>query len=172
MKKAFLTVLAATFLLGATNVSAMTEAKLKEKLTKEYKVNGETFKADADMVTLIERYLNDYEISADDADTISAAIDEAIKVVEEDGASSFSKLGSAAKDKVMAIVNKVSEETSVSVALTEDGKLTVYRPDGEVFAEVTDLIKYTDNSAILMVAGIVSVLGIAVVTRKIAKANA
>lgn len=173
MKKAFLTVLAATLVLGATNVSAMTEAQLREKLTQEYTVNGETFKADASMVAYIDQYLNDFEISAEDAQAISNAIDEAVKIVKEDGAKSFSKLSTDSKEKVIALANKVSSDTAIKVTLSNDGKLTVYEPNSnDVFAVVTDIIKYTDNSAILMVAGIVSVLGIAVVTRKIAKANA
>ncbi len=173
MKKAFLTVLAAVLVLGATNVSAMSESELKAKLTKTYTINGVEYKADASVVKQISDYLDTFEVSADDADFIAQKVDEAVKVVEESGVKDVKKLSSTAKNTILDKVAEISANTSVKMNVAEDGTVVVYNPNtGAEWSRVTDLIKYTDNSAILMVAGIVSVLGIAVATRKIAKANA
>jgi len=81
------------------------------------------------------------------------------------------------KQKMVAIVSDISSKTSVKATLTEGGKLTIFEENGTTpFTVITDKdsgIQNTDsNNAILAIAGVVSVLGIAVVVKKVAKANA
>ena len=56
MKKLFLMVIGVVALVS-TNVSAMSESELQAKLTKEYTINGASFKLDSSYVTQLERYL-------------------------------------------------------------------------------------------------------------------
>lgn len=177
MKKIILTVFAAVMLFGATNVNAMTENELKEKLTKSYEIDGEKMQVPASLVVELERYLKEYEISSEDADYIAKKFDEALKIAQDGKAKSFTDLTKDEKQKMIAIVSDISKETSVKATLTEGGKLTVFEEDGKtVFTVITDkdnAIQNTNSSnAILAIASIISVLGIAVVVKNVAKANA
>lgn len=172
MKKLLLTVLTVILVLGSTNVSAMTKDELKAKLTKTYTINGVEVKATNSQIAQIERYFSQNEISEEDATYIANKIDEAIAIVEAGNAKELKDLTKTEKDKLKALVNDISNHTSVKATVLKGGVIRVYNNDG-TYEDFTDLIKYTDNSnVILMVAGAISLLGVAVITRKIAKANA
>lgn len=177
MKKMILAAFAAVALFSVTNVKAMTENELKAKLTKEYVIDGEKIKMSASNVAELDRYLKEYEISSEDADYISKKFDEALKIAQDGKAKSFTELTKEEKQKMIAIVSDISSKTSVKATLTEGGKLTIFEENGSTpFTVITDKdsgIQNTDsNNAILAIAGIVSVLGVAVVVKKVAKANA
>lgn len=173
MKKITLVLLLAVGLLVTTNVSAMTEAELKAKLTDTYTVNGRTEKVNSSVVVQIERYLDENEISSEDCDYIAKKVDEAIALIEKGSATEWSKLSAAEVEDLMAIADDVSNKTSVKVALNKGGVLTVYNEDGTVFTKVSNIIKYTDASvAGYVVIGAMSLAGLLLITRKIAKANA
>lgn len=177
MKKMIFAAFAAVALFGFTNVDAMTESELKSKLTKEYVIDGEKIKMSASQVAELDRYLKQYEISSEDADYISKKFDEALKIAQDGKAKSFTELTKEEKQKIIAIVSDISSKTSVKATLTEGGKLTIFEENGTTpFTVITDKdsgIQNTDsNKAILAIAGVVSVLGIAVVVKKVAKANA
>ena len=177
MKNIKFMLLAVALLLVGTNANAMTEAQLKEKLTKAYTIGGETVQVTASQVAELERYLKEYEISAEDADYISAKFDEALKIAQDGKAPSFSKLTAAEKEKMVAIASDVSKKTSVKLTLTEGGKLTVFEADGKTpFTVIIDKdngIQNTNSSyAIVIVASAITLLGAAVITKKVAKANA
>ncbi len=177
MKKMILAAFAAVALFSVTNVKAMTESELKAKLTKEYVIDGEKIKMSASNVAELDRYLKEYEISSEDADYISKKFDEALKIAQDGKAKSFTELTKEEKQKMIAIVSDISSKTSVKATLTEGGKLTIFEENGSTpFTVITDKdsgIQNTDsNNAILAIAGIVSVLGVAVVVKKVAKANA
>ena len=78
---------------------------------------------------------------------------------------------------MIAIVSDVSENTSVKATLTKGGKLTVFEEDGTTpFTVITDKdngIQNTDNNYfIIVIASAISLLGIVVITKKVAGANA
>lgn len=175
LKKVFLTVLAAILVVGTTNVSAM--SKTNEKLCKElsnlsYTVDGEKITVPADVVTEIERYLEEAKIEEEDAELALIWAKKTVKALEEAGAKSFSDLD---EDEYWTIYNYA--QTAAYYAGVQfdivDGEVVVTDFDGNVVTTITkDMIRYTDNNTILMAAGVISLLGVAVVTRKIAKANA
>lgn len=177
MKKTIFAVLAAVALFGFTNVDAMTESELKAKLTKEYVIDGEKIQMSASQVAELDRYLKEYEISSKDADYISKKIDEALKIAQDGKAKSFTELTKEEKQKMVAIVSDITKQTSVKATLTEGGKLTIFEENGKTpFTVITDKdngIQNTDsNNTILAIAGIISVVGVAVIVKKVAKANA
>lgn len=166
MKKLFLMVIGVVALLS-TNVNAMSESELKTKLTKEYTINGATFKLEDSYVTQLERYLKENEISEKDADYISSKIDEAVKIVEAGKATTIKELTKSEKDKLKALAAEVSEKTEVKVTIAKGGLVTVYNTDGTVFTKVSDPIQYTnDNTALIVALGALAVLGGAILVKK------
>ena len=162
----------AMLLVGTLNVNAMSKDELKAKLTKAYTINGATFQATSDQKVEIERYLSQNDVSESDADYIASKIDEAIAIIERGNANSFEKLTKAEKNEIKALLKEVSNNTSVKVTAVKNG-VKVYNLDGTVFTVVTaPKVKYTDTYMIIALAGVVSIIGIFVIARKMKKANA
>ena len=171
--------------IGLVSVNAMTESELEAKLTKSYTINGSTFKASDSQKVLIKRYLDQYEVSSSDADYISGKLDEAKNILQASGKGSFYDLSRADKDKIIALCADVSSNTSVDIVEKEctvnitinKGKLVVYVPGtNDVFYQTPvnpvngDVVQTNDNLTVA-VAGLISVLGVAIAVRKI-RANA
>ena len=177
MKKFRNLLLALVVLFMSINVNAMTESELVAKIKKAYVIDGVEVKITASQVTELERYLNKYELSEADCDYISNKIDEAVAIAQSGKAKSFTELTSDEVAKMIAIVSDVSENTSVKATLTKGGKLTVFEEDGTTpFTVITDKdngIQNTDNNYfIIVIASAISLLGIVVITKKVAGANA
>ncbi len=172
MKKLFLSLLLVVGLAVTTNVSAMTEDELLDKLTQSYTINGRTEKLDEGVVVQVKRYFEENEVSSDDCDFIAAQIDKAVALVEDSGATKWDELTGAQVKTLIGYVEEVSNKTSVKVSLSKDGVLTVYDKAGKVFTKVSkNKIQYTGSSAaIMVVAGTISLVGFLVITRKIVKA--
>lgn len=169
MKKGFLVALVVTLMMSVTNVSAMTKDELKTKLTKEYTINGATFKASASDVAQIERYLEQNNVSEADADKISAKVDEAVSIIEAGNATKLEELTTTEKDKLIGLLSDISNTTSVKVTVNK-GVITVYNIDGTEFTKITDMIKQTGaNYTIVIIAGVISILGFLVIANKMKK---
>ena len=173
--KKLLVILVALFV-GLVSVNAMTESELEAKLTKRYTVNGLIWEATDSQKVLIKRYLDQYDVSSADADYIASKLDAAITVIKNSGVKELKKLSKADKDKIIAYVADVSANTSVKAAIVK-GYLEVYVPGtNEIFAKEEinpkngDVVQ-TSSSLTIAIAGVVSVLGIAVAVKKL-KANA
>lgn len=166
MKKLFLMVIGVVALVS-TNVSAMSESELQAKLTKDYTINGATFKLEDSYVAQLERYLKENEISESDADYIASKIDEAVKIVEAGKATTIKELTKSEKDKLKALAADVSDKTEVKVTVEKGAVVTVYNTDGTVFTKVSDPIKYTnDNTVAIIALGALAVLGGIVLVKK------
>ena len=177
MKKLGYFLLVIALLFVGTNVIAMTESELAAKIKKTYVVDGVELKITAAQETELERYLNKYELSSEDADYISSKIDQAIAIAQNAKAKSFTELTSDEVAQMMTIVSEISDNTSVKATLTKGGKLTIYEQDGTTpFTIITDKdngIQNTDNNYfIIVIASAISLLGIVVITKKVAGANA
>ena len=171
-------ILMVAFIIGLTSVKAITENELLEKLTKSYEINGVTFQATDSQKTLIERYLNQYEVSNTDADYIISKLEEVLNILKISGKKSFYDLSTTDKQKIISIVADVATNTSVDVAIVK-GNLIVYVPNtnkGEVFykAPVTPTangeITQTNRTLIISGLGIFTVIGMTLALRKIRNA--
>ncbi len=165
-----------TLFVGIISVNAMTESELEAKLTKSYTINGATFKASDSQKVLIKRYLDQYEVTNNEADYISNKIDEAKNILQASGKGSFNNLSRADKDKIIALCTDISSNTSVKVTINK-GKLVVYVPGtNDIFYSAPvnpangDVVQTSDTLTVA-IAGVISVLGIAIAVRKI-RANA
>ena len=166
MKKGILFAIAVVLLCTFTNVNAMTESELKAKLTKTYVINGATFKANESQVAQIERYLAQNEISATDADIIASKIDEAVNVIKASGATSIDGLSRTSKDQLISIANDISNTTAVKLSISK-GVLSVYNTDGSLFTKVEkNVVKQTNSNNIIVLSSLVSLIGIAFVSKK------
>ena len=174
MKKLLL-VIALVLAFGVTKTYAITESELYSKLTQKYEVNGVTFEATDSQKTLIERYLDQYEVSSADADYIVSKLEEAFNVLKESGKTSFYDLSSSDKQDVIALVADVSSSTSLDCAIV-DGELVVYVPNtskAEVFYDApVNPIAQTDSTSTMVIAGLglVSLLGIGLALYKVKNA--
>lgn len=177
MKKLSYVLLVFAMLFTVSNAKAMTKSELIEKLTKTYVIDGEEIKISDAQKVEVERYLDKYELTSEEADYIAGKVDEVVAIAQESKAKSFSDLTSAEVDKIVSIVSNVSENTKVNATLTKGGKLTIYEEDGKTpFTVITDKdngIQNTDNNYfIIITASAISLIGIAIITKKVANANA
>lgn len=176
MKKLSYLLLAVVVFFMGTNAYAMTEAQLKSKLTQAYVVGGKTISATPSTVAELERYLNTHDLSAADCDYIASKFDEALAIAQAAGAIRWSDLNSTDKNKIVALVSNISSNTSVKATLTAGGNLTIYEADGSVFSVLSDIdvvIQNTNNNYfIIVIASVISLLGVVVIAKKVAGANA
>ena len=163
MKKLGLFVLLMVVFFSFTGVNAKTEEELKNILNQTIKVGKSEYSLSADEKVLVERYLEQNEVSSADADYIAARIDKAIEIIKKEGHADFKKFSKSSKDKLKALVAEISENTSVKATVTKNS-LIVYNQDGTK-VEVTKLVKQTgsETSKIAMIAGL-SILIVAVGT--------
>ena len=155
MKKLSILLFAALLFVGVVRVNAMTEDELKDALTQTIEINGTKVSVDASTKAAIERYLKQYDVSSADADYINQRINTAISILKSEGQTDFKKLSANAKSRLKALVQEISDHTSVKATVT-NGSVVVYGTNGEVFYEVTDLVKQTGSTTTLtaMLAGI------------------
>jgi len=170
MKKIFIALFTVMLFVGIVNVKATTESELKTKIKNGYVVNGTEVKPSAYQVNEMERYLNKYDLTDEEATFIANKMDEIYEFAKEDKAESFTELSSAHKAKAVSIVAEISSKTSVKATLTSDGVLTIFESDGKtVFCKIVDkdITKQTGASNyVLAFAGFASVFGVAYIVKK------
>ena len=173
MKK--LLVFVALFVFGLASVSAMTESEFKAKLngtTKE--INGSTFKLTDQEKTLVERYLDQYEVTSADADLIVEKLEDVFDILKNSGKKKFQDLPADKKQEVKTIVTNLSASANSVDCTIKNGKLVVYVPNsnrGEIFYETPVLpIAPTNRSYLLAGLGLISVVGLALAFKKVKNA--
>lgn len=174
MKKMLLVALFSVMcLVGINNVSAMTEDELKSKLTGTYTVNGVEWTISNGYKNQLEQYLANNDLSSADCDYIASVADKALAIVEAGSATSVSELTRTEKDKLKDLVRDVSNNTAVRATVTDKGTFILYNLDGSKFGTIDKTsVKQTGTQDIVIIAGAVSLLGIAIVLRKSMKVNA
>ena len=148
MKKLGVLLFAALLFVGVVRVNAATEEELKDALTQTIEINGTKVSVDDATKVAIERYLNQYEVSASDADYIINKINTAISILKSEGQTEFSKLSNSAKNRLKALVVEISDNTSVKATVT-NGSVVILDPKGGTFYEVDQLVKQTGSSVTL-----------------------
>lgn len=171
MKKLALATLVISLFFGMVSVNAMSEADLKAKLTQTITISGQKMTLPSETKVLVERYLNENEVSSKDCDYIASKIDEAIAILKAEGKTDFSKLSTSTKTKLKSLVSDISSNTSVKASVKKNA-LIIYNADGTVFAEVSKLVKQTGREtsqivALVSIAGVVVVAGAYLVVRQV-----
>mgnify|MGYP001852181006 FL=1 len=170
-----LIVMVVAFLAGTVN--AATESELLEYLSQEFTVGGETVSiSEADKVK-IERYLNENEVTAEQADAVIAKVDEAVAVLEAAGETDITKLSQEDKNKLMGIANDAASVLGLSLSYDASTKtLSVYK-DGQLIESTSitsseELVQTGMTNYVYIAILAVVVIAIAAVVIKRARANA
>lgn len=132
------------FVFGTFSVKALNEKELKEKLFQTIEVGGEKYSLTNADKKIVETYLEQNEISDEDATFIGGQIDKAIVIIKGQKNVRFTKYPQSVKDELKGLVAEISTKTSVKATLTKDG-LTVKNQDGTETV-ITTLVKQTGYS--------------------------
>ena len=139
-----LVVMLVAFLAGTVN--AATESELLEYLSKDFTVGGETVSISESDKVKIERYLNENEVTEEQADYVISKVDEAVAVLQSAGETDLTKLSREDKDSLISIANDAADELGLSLSYDASSKtLSVYK-DGKL-VESTNI---TSNNAFLL----------------------
>ena len=156
----------------ATASYATTSSELADALYEKGAAYGLT---SADKVK-IERYLSEYPVTDEEADSILAKANEAIAVMNEAGVKNYFDLTKAQKTEIKNIAKEAAEIIDVQLVFSK-GKVEVVK-DGKIIETVTNndgKLAYTGNSVniVLAVVATVAVIALAVAAvskRKVANA--
>ena len=156
----------------ATASYATTSAELADKLYEKGQAYGMT---SADKVK-IERYLSEYPVTDEEANSILAKADEAIAVMNKAGVKDYFDLTKAQKSEIKNIAKEAAEIIDVQLVFST-GKVEVVK-DGKIIETITNndgKLAYTGNSVniVLAVVATVAVIALAVAAvsrRKVANA--
>ena len=179
MKKLGTITLLIVMLIGilAGTVNATTESELLEYLSKDFTVGGETISISESDKVKIERYLNENEVTAEQADSIIAKADEAVAVLQSAGETDITKLSREDKDKLIGIANSAASELGLSISYDASSKtLSVYK-DGQLIESTSiksgsELVQTGSANYVLYAIIAVAVIAIAAVAVKKVRANA
>lgn len=179
MRKLAAVALLLVMLIGifAGTVNAATESELLEYLSKEFTVGGETVSISESDKVKIERYLNENEVTAEQADYVIGKVDEAIAILQSAGETDLTKLSREDKDSLISIANDAASELGLSVSYDASSKtLSVYK-DGELIESTSitsgsELVQTGSTNYVLYAVIAVAVIAIAAVVVKKVRANA
>lgn len=172
MKKVFVVLaVVASLFVGLKSASAMTEEKLKEVFAQKFEVKGKTYTIADDAKIMLERYLDQYDVSEEHCQYIADRVNDAIGIVKKAGVTDINKMDKGTKDDLKKLVELVSANTSVK-ATVKKKSVVVLKPDGNVFVEIDKPIKQTgsESNTIAIVAGVsflVTVAGALLVVRQV-----
>lgn len=179
MKRLVIATLIVAVLIGilAGTVNAATESELLNYLSKDFTVAGETISISESDKVKVERYLNENEVTEEQADNIIAKVDEVIAIMNEAGESDITKLSREDKDKIISIANGVADELGLTLSYDASSKtLSVYKNGKLVEASsLTSGDKLVQTGAThyeYIAIPAVALIAIAIVVAKRAKANA
>lgn len=151
----------------SVNAKAMDKNELYDVLTKEYIINGEKFQVSDDIKVLVERYLNNNELMSSDMNYISNKVNSIIEIIDDSDVKDIKNLNKDDKNKIINIVKDVANKIDIKVTISDDN-ISIYNKDGSLFVEMTELIKYTDDTNyIVYISGTIVLLGIIYVVRKL-----
>lgn len=147
----------------AATANATTSTELAETLYQKGSKYGMT---SADKVK-IERYLADNPVTEEEANAIVAKADEAVKVMEDAGAKSYSELTSAQKSQLKTIANDAASIIGLTLKFSV-GKVEIFK-DGKLIETITSSngkLAYTGNNTAVVVASSLAIIALVAVVAK------
>ena len=150
----------------ATASYATTSSELADALYEKGAAYGLT---SADKVK-IERYLSEYPVTDEEADSILAKADEVIAVMNEAGVKNYFDLTKAQKTEIKNIAKEAAEIIDVQLLFSK-GKVEVVK-DGKIIETVTNndgKLAYTGNSVNIVLAVVATVAVIALAVAAVSK---
>lgn len=172
------TLLVVLMLTIATSAMAATESELLAYVSKSFTIAGETVQISSSDKVKVERYLNENEVTAEQADKVIAKVDEAVALMNKAGVSDVTKLSKADKEKLMNIANEAASVLGLTLSYdASTGVVSVYKDGKNIestsFESRTTLAQTGSMDYAYVVVPAVAIIAIAmVVVAKRAKANA
>lgn len=170
-----LIVMLVAFLAGTVN--AATESELLEYLSQEFTVGGETISISESDKVKIERYLNENEVTEEQADYVIAKVDEAVSILQSAGETDLTKLSREDKDSLISIANDAASELGLSVSYDASSKTISIYKDGSLIESVSiysgsELVQTGSTNYVFYAILAVAVIALATAGVKRVKANA
>ena len=119
----------------------------------------------------IERYLADNDVTDEQADEIIAYAEEAVAIMEEAGATSYSDLTDSQKSELKSIANTVADILGLTLTYSS-GTVYVYQNGTliEAYSLSDGLLVYTGSSVnVVLVVSLVAVVAVALVAGYLAR---
>ena len=173
-KKLLKEVIVLTMMLFTKNVFAMTEDELTAKVKATYDINGNMLKVPTKYVNMYEDYVSQYELSSEDCQYIANQIDKIVAAMRTNGVTNVKEIDKKCKQELKQACADVSANTGVKATVLSDGRVSVskYNNNQEVFGIIdVNLATNTGSTNILYIVGIITLIGIGLVTIEIKKAN-
>lgn len=165
--------LAIIFIITIMATMTAVNAATSETLGDELYAIGSKYGMTASDKLKIERYLNDYPVTEDEANEILALAQQADKIMQEEG-KNYKDLSKAKKDELKELANKAANIAKVtlvfktnSVEIYKDGKLIE-----TISSATTGKLAYTGNSSnIVLVISLIAVIALTATAITVAKKN-
>lgn len=114
------------------NVNAKTEEDLKDYVSKTFKIANRDVKLKDSDIVKVERYLSEYDISADNCDKIIQNIDKIVAIMNNAQVADPTKLNYEKRQEVLAILKDTANLAGTSLTYDNTNKVvSVYR-DGKL----------------------------------------
>lgn len=131
-----------------TSCFAATKEELLAYFKQTHVVSGKSITLDAAQITKIENYLNQNEVSEQNADKIIADANEVISYMTRNNVSDPSKLSASQKEYVMGVVEDAGTAAGVSVTFDKaTNEMQIYK-DGKLLetTSFTNTIPFTGTN--------------------------
>ena len=119
------------------SVQATNNERLLEYVSKEFDISGEKIKVSESDLVKVERYLAQYPISEENEEKIIAKIDEAVKLMNGENATSLNKLSKAKKDELIEIAKEIAVLADATLTYDANNKLIAIYKNGKLYDTVS-----------------------------------
>jgi len=168
MKKTLriLIILIVALWLTTTLVKAETPS---ESLVSYIRGKQKKYISNADIVR-IERYLKEYPITEEEAESLKQKIDVAISIVENSGVKDFKKISKTDKEKLKEIANEAATIINVNLVFKEDA-VEIYKNGKRIESVQFDSHKlsYTGHEIYIVETLIIAIIALAIIANSIRK---
>lgn len=171
MKK-FLSLITVLALVAVTAVSASAaginaeEKKVLDTIKAGVTVNGKTVNVPDNYLVQAENYLNTIDMTAEQANQVIAAVDEAKEFIKTNNITDLNALTGAQKQSILSMAQKAADVVGLKITITGGSQIVITDSTGKTVATFDAAIKVTGgqadftNAAVIAIA-VLGVLGMA-----------
>ena len=145
LKIAFVSILSFCFL---TTVNAATESELLEFAKGTYTVAGTQVKADDEFLVVLEEYLNENEVTSEQAQTLIDSAKKILDILDQNGSINPNDLDKATRKEAIKIARDAAAMFGISVNYDSSAKALRPYKDGKEYAPLY-LVTLSDGSAVI-----------------------
>ncbi len=139
LQMAFVSVLAFSFMANVyagLDYDPATEQDLIDFATKTYKIAGKNVKADDEFIVTLKQYLNDNEVSKEDAGTVLGCAKEIKDILTEAGTTNPNKLSKTDKNFAIAAARRGADALDMTVSYDAKNQALIVYKDGKKYTTI------------------------------------